>query len=114
STIESVKTAVREPTGLSNKSPSLTISWDPAKLHITGEELAEELATNKPRIALGGGGGGGRRGGGAADDSSSSISITAWMMQPGDDKVVADRIHEVLSRKRDPAPAQTAAPAANI
>jgi L-seryl-tRNA(Ser) seleniumtransferase len=114
STIESVKTAVREPTGLSNKSPSLTISWDPAKLHITGEELAEELATNKPRIALGGGGGGGRRGGGAADDSSSSISITAWMMQPGDDKVVADRIHEVLSRKRDPAAAQTAAPAANI
>src|SRR5215472_17089585 len=32
SAIEGVKTAVREPTGLSNKSPSLVISWDPAKL----------------------------------------------------------------------------------
>ena len=57
STLESVKTAVREPNGLSNRSPSLTISWDPAKLHITGEEVAEELARTKPRIALGGGGG---------------------------------------------------------
>ena len=49
STIESVKTSVREPTGLANRSPSLTISWDPAKLHITGEEVAEELARSKPQ-----------------------------------------------------------------
>src|SRR5437870_477243 len=63
SAIEGVKTAVREPNGLSNHSPSLTISWDPAKLHIDGEEVAEELATTKPRIALTSGGGGGGRGG---------------------------------------------------
>src|SRR5204862_1605019 len=30
STIDSVKTAVREPTGLSNRSPELIITWDPA------------------------------------------------------------------------------------
>jgi len=115
--IDSVKTAVREPTGLSNRSPGLTISWDPAKLHITGEELAEVLATSKPRIALGGGGGGGGRGGrgGAADAGSTSISITAWQMQPGDDKVVADRLHAVLSQKRSPSSASPpAAPAANL
>ena len=99
SSIESVKTSVREPTGLGNKSPSLTISWDPAKLNITGEEVAEELATTKPRIALGGGGGGGGRAG-EVDPGTTSVSVTAWMMQPGDDKVVADRIHGVLSRKR--------------
>src|SRR6266699_1541969 len=44
STIASVKTSVREPTGLSNKSPSLTITWDPAMLNITGDAVAEELA----------------------------------------------------------------------
>src|ERR1044071_4732245 len=33
SAIDGVSAAVREPTGLSNKSPTLTISWDPAKLH---------------------------------------------------------------------------------
>ena len=45
STIDSVKTTVREPDGLSNRSPVLTISWDPSKLHITDEEVAEDMAT---------------------------------------------------------------------
>ncbi len=114
SQIEGVSTAVREPTALSNRSPALTISWDPAKLHITGEELAEEVARNKPRIALGAGGFGRGRGGGAPDSGSTTvISVTAWMMQPGDDKIVADRLFGVLSQKRNPKPAPSP-PAANI
>lgn len=115
STIESVKTTVREPQGLSNRSPVLTISWDPAKLHITGEEVSEELATTKPRIALGGGGGGGRGGSSAAADTgSTSVSITAWMMNPEDVKTVADRLNAVLSKKR-PKPATAGpAPAADL
>jgi D-glucosaminate-6-phosphate ammonia-lyase len=114
--IDGVKTAVREPAGLSNHSPSLTISWDPAKLNITGEEVAEEVATGKPRIALASGGGGGGRGGrGApADNSTTSISITPWQMQPGEEKVVAERLHAVLSQKRSPKPTETPAPAANL
>lgn len=106
SQVDGVSTAVREPTGLSNRSPSLTISWNPSKLHITGEEVAEEVARNKPRIALGAGGGPG-------SDTTTSINITAWMMQPGDDRIVADRLFGVLSQKRSPKPA-TPAPAANI
>jgi D-glucosaminate-6-phosphate ammonia-lyase len=35
------------------------------------------------------------------------------MMQPGDDKIVADRIHEVLSIKRSPRP-EPAAPETNL
>jgi hypothetical protein len=114
SAIDGIKTAVREPTGLSNHSPTLTISWDPAKLHVSGEEVAEELATTKPRIALSAGGGGGRGGQGAAtDNSSTSITVTAWQMQPGDDRVVADRLHAVLSEKRSPNSAPPA-PGANL
>ena len=109
--IDGVKTTLREPTGLSNKSPSLNISWDPARLNITGEELAEELSRTKPRIALGGGGGGR---GMQQDPNVTSVSVTAWMMQPGDDKVVADRLHAVLSRQRAPKSTTTAAPATNI
>ncbi len=63
---DGIHTAVREPSGLSNKSPALVISWDPAKLHVTGEEVAEEVARTKPRIALGAGG---LRRGGAVVDS---------------------------------------------
>ena len=111
SAIESVTTSVREPTGLSNKSPALIITWNTARLHITGEEVAEELARTKPRIALGGGGGGRAVG---ADPGTTSISVTAWMMQPGDDKVVAERIFSVLSAKRGPRSTDMPAPSANV
>jgi D-glucosaminate-6-phosphate ammonia-lyase len=107
--IDGVKTMVHEPTALSNRSPSLTVSWDPAKFNVTGEEIAEEAARTKPRIAMGAGGPRTR----GAESSSTSINITAWMMQPGNDRVVADRLHELLSRKRDPKPPATA-PAANL
>ena len=109
-TIPGVTTAVREPDGLSNRSPSLNIAWDPAALHITGPELADQLARHKPRIAVGAGGG--RPG--TASDGRTSISVTAWMMQPGDDKVVADRIHAVLSATRSPRPTEMRAPSANV
>ncbi|MEZ5399382.1 MAG: aminotransferase class V-fold PLP-dependent enzyme [Bryobacteraceae bacterium] len=114
SQIDGVQTAVREPNGLSNKSPSLSITWDPRKLHITGEEIAEECARTKPRIALGAGVG--RRGRGAeppADEPVTGIGITAWMMRPGDAEIVAGRLHSLLSQKRAPKP-PPAAPAADI
>ena len=111
SQVDGVNGAVREPSGLSNKSPALVISWNPAELHVTGEEVAEEVARTKPRIALGAGGL--RRRGAVPESAATSIDITAWMMQPGDDQVVAERLFEVLSRKRSPKPAP-AAPAANV
>ena len=109
STIGSLKTSVREPTGLSNKSPSLTITWDPSTLHITGDEMAEELARTKPRIALGG-----DTRGSDAEPGTTSISVTAWMMQPGDDTIVAERIYGVLSAKRGPRSTDMAVPSADV
>jgi hypothetical protein len=80
---------------------------------VTGEDVAEELAKNSPRVAVGAGGGGGGRGA-TPDPNVTSISVTAWMMQPGDDKVAADRIHSVLSRKRSPRVMTMAPPATNL
>jgi D-glucosaminate-6-phosphate ammonia-lyase len=104
STIDGVTTSVFEPTELSNKSPVLNIYWDPAKLNITGEEIAEEFARNKPRVAIGG----------ETREGKSSLSITTGQMQPGNDKIVADRIYGVLTQKRTPKPTTLDAPAANI
>ena len=114
SSIDGIKTALREPTGLGNKSPSLSITWDSTKIHITGEELAEEFARTKPRIALGGGGGGRRGGGEPPPPNTTGVSITAWQMQPGEDKIVADRLYSALTQKRSPKPTTVPAPAANI
>ncbi len=104
STIEGVTTSVFEPTELSNKSPVLNIYWDPAKLNITGEEVAEELSRNKPRIAIGS----------ETNDGKTSINITTGQMQPGNDKVVANRIYSVLSQKRIPKTTIMGLPTVNL
>jgi hypothetical protein len=111
SSVDSVKTTVREPTQLSNQSPTLTVSWDPSKLFITGEELGEMVARSKPRIALAAGGGN-RGGGGNAE--TTSVTITAWMMQAGEDKIVGDRLYDILTQKRSAKSTALAPPATNI
>jgi L-seryl-tRNA(Ser) seleniumtransferase len=99
SQLEGVTTAVRQPRGLSNHSPGLSINWDAAKLGITGQEVAHILDTTEPRILLGGGGGGGGgRGGRGAGQTG--ISITAYMMSAGEDKIVGDRVHAILAARR--------------
>jgi L-seryl-tRNA(Ser) seleniumtransferase len=110
--IDGVSAAVREPRGLNNHSPGLSINWDPSKLGITGEEVSNILWTTEPRIALGGGGGGR---GGARTTNQAGISITAYMMVPDDVKIVADRLHEILSAKRPPwKPEEPKTPAADL
>jgi seryl-tRNA(Sec) selenium transferase len=103
--IDGVTTEVEEPTDLSNKSPVLTVTWDTEKLNITGEEVAEELGRNKPRIALGSDGAEGY------ETGPTSVKITTGQMQPGEDKVVGQRLHEVLSRSRPSRSTQMKAPA---
>lgn len=90
--VSGVTTEVVQPEGLSNRAPRLVISWDPDKLHITGEEIAEEVARNKPRIAIGAN----------TRNGITSVDVTPNQMRPGNAKVVADRLHEILARKRSP------------
>jgi L-seryl-tRNA(Ser) seleniumtransferase len=89
-----------EPRELSNRSPGLNIRWDGAKLGITGPELTKILFTTEPRITVGGGG----RPRGAGNATETGISITAYMMQPGDEKVVAERLYGLLSNPPRTAP----------
>jgi hypothetical protein len=106
--INGVTTEINEPEGLDNKSPSLKISWDVEKLKVSGEEIAEEVGRSKPRIALGAGGARGY------ETGSTSINVTTGQMQPGEDKIVAQRLTEVLSKQRPERSTQMKAPAANL
>lgn len=102
--IDGVKSNVTEPSGLSNHAPVLHLSWDPDQLHITGDELAEELARNKPRVAIGS----------RNQDGMTSVNITPNQMKEENVKVVADRIYGVLSQQRGPRKTDLAAAKADV
>jgi uncharacterized pyridoxal phosphate-dependent enzyme len=80
-----------EPEDLSNKATRLRVHWDAKVLGITGTELAAKLDAGTPRILLDGGSG--RR----PDQMASSITIMPYMMDPGEDKIIADALYAAMS-----------------
>jgi L-seryl-tRNA(Ser) seleniumtransferase len=107
STISGVTTSVSQPNGLSNRTPSLRIVWDRQKLGITGEAVSRLLFETEPRITLDAARGG--------QPGQTGVSVTPYMMAPGDERTIADRLVAVLSKP----PAQTdttttAAPTADV
>lgn len=102
--IDGITASVQEPEGLSNHAPTLILSWDPEKLHITGDEVAEDLARKKPRVAIGS----------RSREGSTSITITPSQMKPEQVKLVADRLHGLLSQKRKPKSAELEAPSVSL
>lgn len=91
--IQGVTADVREPDeGLSNRCPVLHIQWDGSRLGITGQEVSGVLFDSEPRIAIAGGRGS------RPDKMESSVSIVPYMMMPGDDKIAAERLYQVLTK----------------
>ncbi|MBU1823033.1 MAG: selenocysteine synthase, partial [Bacteroidetes bacterium] len=69
---------------LGNHTPTLRISWDTAKVNLQIKELQERLRNGTPSIEIMPGG--------------SHINITSWMLQPGEEKIVAARLKEELAK----------------
>ncbi len=108
STVAGVTTNVSQPNGLSNRSPTLRIMWDGEKVGIAGDAVARLLFDGEPRITLNAGRGGGQPG-------QTGVSITPYMMAPGDERVIADRLVAVLSKPPAQTPAAApSAPAADL
>ena len=106
--IAGVTTTVTQPGGLSNRTPSLRLWWDAERFGFSGETVSRTLLETEPRIALAAG----RRPGPPVE---TGVSVTPYMMSPGDEVVIADRLHAILTSKnlRD-APAASAAPAIDL
>jgi len=81
--VDGVTTSVVVPT-LGNVTPTLHMNWDINKVKMSGKDLQERLRKGDPSIEV-------------ADVRDSSIKITAWMLKPGQEKIVAARLKEVLS-----------------
>jgi hypothetical protein len=69
---------------IANHNPSLKISWDPAKIKLTREELGKRLREGDPSIET------------ISWEDPDSIRITVFMLQDGEEKVVSRRIREEL------------------
>ncbi|HEY2019199.1 MAG TPA: hypothetical protein VGH38_37085 [Bryobacteraceae bacterium] len=107
--VNGVSTKVNQPSAdLSNRTPELVIQWDGAKLGITGSELMKIALETEPRINL-------SRGSGTRPGNMASVvGVVPYQMQPGDEKVVADRLYALLSKPpkiEDPPPPPSGQPA---
>ena len=82
SSIEGVKTEIHVPK-YANHVPSLRIRWNEKKVKISPNEVRKQLSEGHPSIQTVG--------------DSTSVGITTWMMVPGQERIVAKRIKEILS-----------------
>jgi L-seryl-tRNA(Ser) seleniumtransferase len=108
SAIDGITTTIVQPRGLSNRMPSLRILWNRDRLGLAGDAVVRTLWDTDPRIGL-------FPARGEGDPAQTGVTVNPYMMMPGDDKVVAERLHAVLSSP--PAKAATdppRAPAADL
>lgn len=78
-------TAVVSIPPVANITPTLTISWDITKVKITRNDFQDKLRKGNPSIEMIGG-------------KDNSVVITSWMMQDGEEKIVATRLAEELKK----------------
>jgi L-seryl-tRNA(Ser) seleniumtransferase len=86
------------PQEIANNTARMAISWDPSTVALTKKQVTEQLAATRPRsILLSDDGDDAQKGA----PRNPTIRITAWMLKPGEEKVIAGRLSEIFqSAKR--------------
>lgn len=74
---------------IANQVPHLLIQWDEERLRVSRDQLKQRLASGDPPIAT-------ARVHGTGDDG---FLISVFMLQPGEEKIVAQRIRHLLRRE---------------
>ncbi len=80
--VKGVETEIHVPPH-ANHVPSLTIRWDEKVVGISTDEMRKRLRDGHPSIETVG--------------NKEQVGITTWMMEPGQERIVAQRVKEVLS-----------------
>jgi uncharacterized pyridoxal phosphate-dependent enzyme len=82
--VKGVTTSVTVPP-IANHTPTLNFSWDKNIIKLTRDEFQESLRRGDPSIEVIGG-------------KEESVNITVWMLKTGQERIVASRVQEVLSK----------------
>jgi L-seryl-tRNA(Ser) seleniumtransferase len=83
--VKGVETEIHIPPH-ANHVPSLKIRWDEDVVKISKEDMRKKLADGHPSIETVG--------------NKEEVGITTWMMEPGQERIVAQRIKEVLTNSQ--------------
>ena len=95
--VDGVTTEIRQPSAdLSNRTPELVVRWKGKNL--TGQELFQTLYNTEPRVNL-------------ARSGADFVAVVPYQMQPGDEKIVANRLYAELSKAREAVTSPPPAPA---
>jgi D-glucosaminate-6-phosphate ammonia-lyase len=80
---DDVRTEVYVPE-IANAVPHLRVSWDYERRHLSPSDLAKQLREGKPSIEVNPG-------------TGKQLVIGVWMMEPGEDAIVAERVRAILA-----------------
>ena len=94
SAIPTVQTQIFIPE-VANHVPHLLITYDQNRIKITGAEVMQKMREGKPRIELNPSTGGAPASAGLAGGPN-TVVVGVWMLQPGEEMIVAKRLREVL------------------
>jgi L-seryl-tRNA(Ser) seleniumtransferase len=73
---------------IANHVPHLILTWDERRVRISRQQLTRELAAGDPSIRIGRVAGTGEKG----------VLISVFVLQPGEEQIVADRLHTLLKQ----------------
>ncbi|MRI00852.1 selenocysteine synthase [Kriegella sp. EG-1] len=79
--VKGVETKIHVPP-YANHVPSLKIHWDESVVKISKDEMRKQLRDGHPSIETVG--------------NKKEVGITTWMMEPGQERIVASRVKEIL------------------
>jgi L-seryl-tRNA(Ser) seleniumtransferase len=96
STLPTVQTQIFIPE-VANHVPHLLITYDQNRIKTAGTEVMKRMREGKPRIELNPSTGGAPASAGLPGGPN-TIVVGVWMLQPGEDMVVAKRLREVLQQ----------------
>jgi uncharacterized pyridoxal phosphate-dependent enzyme len=69
---------------IANHVPHMQITWDEAKISLTVKQVSQRLRESQPAIVMG------------AGEGRPGLTINSFMLQPGEDKVVADQLVRIF------------------
>ncbi len=82
-TLPSVTTSYFLP-DLANHVPHMEIKWDPQRIEITPKDASMALRQGTPSIVL------------SAGERRGALSMNSFMLQPGEDAIIADKLYQLL------------------